>query len=214
MSDELLLRRELLAQALRLNESGLNQGTSGNLSVRFGDGLLVTPSGIPYETLTPEDLVLLRPDGSFRHHLQPSSEWRIHRDIYAHRDDVEAVVHAHPIHCTALAIHGMEIPAVHYMIAAAGGSTIRCAPYATYGTQELSDAVAVALEGRRACLLAHHGLIAVGNSLAKAMWLAIEVETLARQYVTALSIGKPPVLPDDEIARVVEKFRTYGLRTR
>lgn len=207
---ETALRRALIAQALKLEASGVNQGTSGNLSVRWGEGLLVTPSATPYETLAPEDIVHVRADGGFDHRLKPSSEWRIHRDVYAARPDAGAVVHAHPPYATALAIHGREIPAVHYMVAVAGGPTVRCAPYATYGTQALSDHALAALEGRQACLLAHHGMLAIGPTLARAMWVALELETLARQYWLALQLGPPPVLPDDEIARVVEKFKGYG----
>lgn len=210
--DETALRRELIAQALALNASGINQGTSGNLSVRWGEGMIITPSGTPYDTLAPEDLVFVRADGSHDHRLQPSSEWRFHRDIYGARPEVHAVVHAHPPHCTALAIQGREIPAVHYMVAISGGPNVRVGRYATYGTQELSEAALQALQGRTCCLLAHHGMIATGPTLARAMWVAIELEALARQYLLALQLGPPPLLPDDEIARVVEKFKGYGVR--
>lgn len=210
--DEHALRRELIAQALAMNASGINQGTSGNLSVRVAGGMLVTPSGVPYDTLAPDDLVLVNADGSYTHRLKPSSEWRFHRDIYAARPDVNAIVHAHPPHCTALAIQHREIPAVHYMVAISGGPTVRVGRYATYGTQELSDAALEALEGRHCCLLAHHGMIATGPTLARAMWVAVELEALARQYLLALQLGTPPVLPDDEIARVVEKFKGYGVQ--
>ena len=213
MSD-FALRQEIIARCLEMNASGLNQGTSGNLSARSGGGMLITPSGVAYEQLAPEDIVGMNLDGTYQHRLACSSEWRFHRDIYLARPEVNAVVHAHPTYCTALAICGMEIPAVHYMIAFAGGNSIRCAPYHTYGTQELSDAALVALEGRNACLLANHGMIAVGPTLPRAMWLAIEVEALARQYVTALQVGKPNILPEDEIARVAEKVRNYGLKSK
>ena len=214
MSQEFDHRREIIANCLKMNSSGLNQGTSGNLSVRWAEGMLITPSGIAYEQLQPEDIVFMSLDGRCEHALAPSSEWRFHRDIYVAKPEVRAVVHAHPTHCTALAIRGMEIPAVHYMIAACGGPTIRCARYHTYGTQELSVAAIEALEGRHGCLLANHGMIATGASLAKAMWLAIEMETLARQYILALQLGGPTLLPDAEIARVVEKFKGYGLKEK
>lgn len=214
MSQESDHRREIIAHGLKMNLSGLNQGTSGNLSVRWADGMLVTPSGIACDALQPEDIVFMRLDGSFNHPLAPSSEWRLHRDIYVARREVGAVVHAHPPHCTALAIRGMEIPAVHYMIACAGGPSIRCAGYHTYGTQELSLAALEALEGRTCCLLANHGMLATGADMARAMWLAIEMETLARQYILALQLGAPNILPDDEIARVVEKFRNHGLKEK
>jgi L-fuculose-phosphate aldolase len=214
MSKEFDHRREIIAHCLKMNASGLNQGTSGNLSVRWAEGLLVTPSGIAYDALQPEDIVYMKLDGSFDHPLAPSTEWRFHRDIYVARPDVNAVVHAHPTHCTALAIRGMEIPAVHYMIAASGGPTVRCAKYHTYGTQELSEAAIEALKDRTCCLLANHGMIATGTSMPKAMWLAVELETLARQYILSLQLGKPTVLPDDEIMRVVAKFKNYGLKEK
>jgi L-fuculose-phosphate aldolase len=214
MSQEYDHRRDIIAQCLKMNTSGLTQGTSGNLSVRWADGMLVTPSGIACDALQPEDIVHMKLDGSFDHPLAPSSEWRLHRDIYVARAEVGAVVHAHPTHCTALAIRGMEIPAVHYMIACAGGPNIRCAGYHTYGTHELSLAAIEALEGRTCCLLANHGMVATGANMAKAMWLAIEMETLARQYIVALQLGVPNILPDDEIARVVAKFKNYGLKEK
>lgn len=212
MSD-LALRQELIAHCLHMNASGLNRGTAGNLSVRCGEGLLITPSGVPYEQLEPADIVYMQMDGHYQHHLPASSEWRFHRDILQQRPHVNAVVHAHPMYCTTLAIRCMDIPAVHYMIAAAGGPSIRCAPYATFGTEELSIAALSALQDRHACLLAHHGLIATGPTLAKALWLAIEVETLAQQYFNTLLLGGPAILPDEEIERVMEKFKSYGLRT-
>lgn len=214
MSQEYDHRREIIGQCLRMNSSGLNQGTSGNLSVRWADGLLVTPSGIAYDQLQPEDIVYMTMDGKYDHPLAPSSEWRFHRDIYVAKPEVHAVVHAHPTHCTALAIRGMEIPAVHYMIAISGGSSIRCAGYHTYGTQELSAAAIEALKDRTCCLLANHGMIATGANMKKAMWLAIEMETLARQYIMALQLGGPNILPDAEIARVIEKFKNYGLKEK
>lgn len=197
-----------------MNALGLNQGTSGNISVRSPTGLLITPSGLPYDVMMPDDIVPMQLDGSHDHALAPSSEWRFHRDILAARPEIGAIVHAHPVHATAFAICGHDIPAVHYMIAAAGGSNVRCGAYATFGTPELSRAALAALEGRSCCLLANHGMIATGPTLDKAMWLAVEIETLCRQYALALQIGAPRVLPDDEIARVVEKFRSYGPRPR
>ncbi|HEY0525325.1 MAG TPA: class II aldolase/adducin family protein [Stellaceae bacterium] len=213
--DELgALRREIIAQSRKMNELGLNQGTSGNISVRIPDGLLITPSGVPYDELEPEDIVPMRMDGSWSHPLRPSSEWRFHLDILTSRPEVNAVVHAHPTYCTALAIRRQEIPAVHYMIAAAGGPSIRCAPYATYGTPELSANALKALEDRSACLLANHGLIAIGPTLTRAMWIAVEIETLAHQYILTLQLGGPVCLPDDEVQRVVEKFKDYGPRPK
>jgi L-fuculose-phosphate aldolase len=203
-------RQSIIDACMRMNTLGINQGTSGNISIRHGGGLLITPTSTPYEALRPEHIVYMDLDGSHDASQRPSSEWRFHRDILKARPDVEAVVHAHPTYCTALAIMGMEIPAVHYMIACAGGDTIRCAPYATFGTQELSEYAVKALEGRLACLLDHHGMIAVGPSLAKAMWLAVEVETLARQYHATLQIGKPPLLSKEEIEKVRVRMAGYG----
>ena len=203
-------RQSIIDACLRMNSLGINQGTSGNISLRHEDGLLITPTGTPYETMQPEQIVFMKLDGTVESNQRPSSEWRFHRDIIKARPEVNAVVHAHPPYSTILAIMGMAIPAVHYMIACAGGDTIRCAPYATFGTEELSQHAVAALEDRSACLLAHHGMIAVGPSLAKAMWLAVEVETLARQYHGCLQIGTPPLLSKAEIDNVLGRIAGYG----
>jgi L-fuculose-phosphate aldolase len=203
-------RQSIIDACLRMNSLGINQGTSGNISLRHEDGLLITPTGTPYETMQPEQIVFMRLDGTVETNQRPSSEWRFHRDIIKARPEVTAVVHAHPPYSTILAIMGMAIPAVHYMIACAGGDTIRCAPYATFGTEELSQHAVAALEDRSACLLAHHGMIAVGASLDRAMWLAVEVETLARQYHGCLQIGAPPLLPRAEIENVMGRMAGYG----
>ncbi len=208
--DDLDLRHAIIDACLEMERKGINQGTSGNISARSGEGMLITPTAMAYATMRPEDIVWMDFDGGVHGDRKPSSEWRFHLDTLAARDDVNAVVHAHPVHCTALAILGRPIPAVHYMIAAAGGPDIPCTPYATYGTRELADHVVAALMDRDACLMAHHGMMAVGGSLERALWLAGEVEVLAQQYCTALQIGDPPVLPDEEIARVVQKFKGYG----
>lgn len=205
-------RRAAVATCRRLNAAGLNQGTSGNLSVRVEGGLLITPSGVAYEQMEPEDLVELDADGSWHGRHRPSSEWRFHRDVLAARPEVEVVLHAHSTYATALACHERGIPPFHYMTAVAGGHDIRVADYACFGTQALSDAVLLALEGRTACLMAHHGLLTVGASLEQALALAVEVETLAKMYVHALAIGEPPHLPADEMDRVLERMRrmSYG----
>jgi L-fuculose-phosphate aldolase len=204
-------RQSIIDACLRMNRLGINQGTSGNISLRHGDGMLITPTSIPYEEMEPEQIVHMKlEDGSFDPAHRPSSEWRFHLDILRARPDVNAVVHAHPPYSTILAIMGMEIPPVHYMIACLGGDNIRCAPYATFGTQELSDYAVNALQDRLACLLAHHGMIAVGPSLTKAMWLAVEVETLARQYHGCLQIGTPPLLSKAEIENVRGRIAGYG----
>jgi L-fuculose-phosphate aldolase len=204
------LRREIIAACQDMNRRGINQGTSGNISARVAEGLLITPSGLPYDEMKPADIVLMKRDGTPVGRLKPSSEWRFHTSIMATRPEVGAVVHTHSMFATTLSCLGLEIPAVHYMIAAAGGSNIRCVPYITYGTQELADAALKALEGRNACLLSNHGMIVVGPTLKKAMWLAVEVETLAAQYWRALQVGKPNILTDAQIKTVMEKFQTYG----
>lgn len=212
MKKERKLRRAMVETCRAMNASGINQGTSGNLSARHGDGFLVTPSSLPYDVMTPDDIVSMAFDGTYAGR-RPSSEWRFHRDILRARPDVEAVLHCHSVYATTLACQHRAIPAFHYMVAVAGGTDIRCAPYATFGTQALSDAALVALEGRLACLLGQHGQIALGASLGKALWLAIEVETLARLYVQALALGEPPVLDDAEMERVMEQMRrmSYGM---
>ncbi|MBR1152668.1 class II aldolase/adducin family protein [Bradyrhizobium sp. JYMT SZCCT0428] len=204
-------KRQSIIDACRsMNALGINQGTSGNISLRHDAGLLITPTSVPYETMQPEQIVFMGLDGSFDAAPRPSSEWRFHLDILKARPEVNAVVHAHPPYSTILAIMGLEIPPIHYMIAVAGGDTIRCAPYATFGTQELSEHAVRALEDRLACLLEHHGMIAVGPSLSKAMWLAVEVEALARQYHGCLQIGTPRLLPKAEIKNVLGRIAGYG----
>jgi L-fuculose-phosphate aldolase len=203
-------RQSIIDHCLEMNANGLNQGTSGNISVRHDDGMLISPSGVPYNELVPEDVVYIAADGEAEGRLNPSSEWRFHLAILQSRADANAVVHNHSTYCTALAIRHMEIPALHYMIAAAGGNSIPCARYETFGSAELSKAIIEALEGRSACLMANHGMVACGPNLKKAMWLAVEVETLARQYVLSLQLGGPKLLSDAEVDRVLEKFKTYG----
>jgi L-fuculose-phosphate aldolase len=204
------LRRAMIETARRMNASGLNQGTSGNLGHRVESGFLVTPTGMGYDALAPEDIVFMRFDGTHEGRRLPSSEWRFHRDILAARPDVDAVLHAHAMFCTTLACLGRSIPAFHYMVAVSGAASIPCAPYATFGTEELSRHAVAALRDGNACLLANHGMIALGISLSKALKLAIEVETLAAMYWRALQIGEPTLLDDAEMRRVLEKFETYG----
>jgi L-fuculose-phosphate aldolase len=211
---EQAVRRAIIEACRFMNASGLNQGTSGNVSVRSGAEMLITPSAIPYDRLRPEMIAAMplgRGDGACRGPLKPSTEWRFHRDILAARPDVGAVVHAHPPHATALAIARRPIPPCHYMVAAFGGTDIRCAGYARYGTQALSDLAVAALEDRMGCLLANHGMIAVGPTLEKALWLAVELETLARQYCLSLAVGGPVLLSAAEIAEVKAAFAGYGL---
>jgi len=216
-SDELALRRAIIEKCRWMNASGLNQGTSGNISARHGSTMLITPSATPYESLEPEMVAampLAGKAGAWRGPLQPSSEWRFHFDIMKARPEVGGIVHTHSTFATVLAIARKPIPSCHYMIAAAGGTDIRVADYATFGTQALSNNALRALEGRTACLLANHGAIATGGTLEKAMWLAVEVETLARQYYHSLLIGGPRLLSREEIAETAAKFSTYGMQDR
>lgn len=206
--------RGAVVEAMReLSLTGLNRGSSGNISLRFGDSMLVTPSAVPPAELTP-DLVAMMDlsdeTGAWWGARPPSTEWRFHRDILRARPEVGAVVHAHSPHATVLAIGRRPIPAIHYMIAAFGGPTIRCADYATFGTAELSRAALVALEGRNGCLLANHGAITVAPTLARALWLAVELEALAFQYHHSLLLGDPVILSDEAIAETAAKFDGYG----
>lgn len=208
---EALLRRQLLQTARRLHEIGLSAAATGNVSVRCGEGLLITPSGVDYDEMRPEDAVLLDSQGKVLGGSgRPSSEWRIHCDLYRARPEFEAVVHSHSAYATAIACQRQPIPPFHYMVTRAGGNDIRCAEYATFGTQALSDNVLVALEERRACLLANHGQIAAGANLAAALRLAWEVEELARQYCHTLQMGEPVLLDAEELARVAAQFEDYG----
>ena len=206
------LRATLAESARQTVSHGLNKGSSGNVSVRLCDGFLITPSGLPNQTLGPGQLVNLRMDGQSTGNLKPSGEWRIHRDIYRVRPEVHAIVHAHSPHAVSLSCLRQGVPAFHYMVAAAGGKDIRCADYAAFGTQALSDAVLAALQGRRACLMANHGLVAVGVSLDAGLALAVEVEELCAQYWRAKLMGKPVLLTDAEIDEVLERFKHYGQR--
>ena len=212
------LRQQLVAVARRMNASGINQGTSGNLSARIPGGLLITPSSLPYDQMQPSDLVALDLAGrplagvAAAAGRRPSSEWRLHADILASRPEIESVLHCHSIHATALACHGRGIPPFHYMTAVAGGDEIRCAPYATFGTAELSQLAVEALGDRLACLLAQHGQVALGRSLDQALRIAIEVDTLAQMYLQALQLGEPPLLSAEQMAAVHQQFRSllYG----
>jgi len=210
-AQERTAREGVVAAARDLDALGLNRGTSGNVSCRFGGGLLITPSGVPTRDLTAEAIVPMGLDGSHPAGVKPSSEWRFHRDILVARPEIGAVVHAHPVYSTAFAMCGQDIPAVHYMIAAFGGPSVRCAPYAPYGTEALSHLALDALEGRSCCLLANHGMIASGSDLTRAVWLAQELETLCHQYAVARQVGTPQILSDAEINETVERLRGYGL---
>jgi L-fuculose-phosphate aldolase len=210
VSDSRALRMRIVATARKMNALGINRGKSGHVSARIDTGFLITPSALPYDETNPGDVVAVDFDGNATGPRRPSSEWRFHRDIYAARAEAAAIVHSHSPFATALACLDRDIPAFHYMVAVAGGSDIRCAPYATFGTQALSDYAVAALDGRNACLLSHHGMIALGASLESALALAVEVETLAEMYCHALSIGDPALLGEVEMRAVVDKFAAYN----
>jgi len=207
-----LLRRQLIETAQAMNSNGLNQGTSGNLSVRCDGGLLITPSGMSYAGLHEDDIVWMDYQGVCKGIRKPSSEWRFHAAIYQHRAEAEAILHAHPVNCAALACVGKGIPAFHYMVAVAGGKDIRCSGYATFGTPELSEHVIEAMKDRKACLMAHHGLTCFDKDLPGALALAVEIEQLAAMYVRILAMGEPEIIDDEEMARVLEKFSSYGVQ--
>ena len=206
-----MIRQEIIAAARLFNETGLSAGTSGNISVLMEGFFLITPSGIPYQDLVPEDIVEMDTEGVvISGARQPSSEWHFHRQIYISRMDANAVVHVHSPYATAIACTRQPIPAFHYQVAKIGGENIRCADYATFGTEELAINAITALEDRLACLLSNHGMIAVGTELKSALKTAQEVEELARQYYLSKQLGNPVILDEDEMQLNIEKFRSYG----
>lgn len=211
------LRADLVAKAKELDASGLNRGASGNLSVRCGDRMLITPSAVPYPTLT-ADMIAAMPledaYGSWEGPLKPSTEWRFHLDLMRERPDIDAVVHTHAPWCTVLSIARKPIPAVHYMMAAFGGSEIPVCDYACFGTAELSAHVIKTMEGRAGCLMANHGMLTVAATLNRACWLAHEMEALAHQHYHALLIGGGHVLSDAQIADTAKGFSSYGVQDR
>ena len=213
-SVEQTLRLEMVAAARKLVSLNLNRGTSGNIGVRHSSFFLVTPSGVATEDLSPAAMVAMDFSGATLAGARPSSEWRFHRDILLARAEIGAVVHTHSRYATALACMQREIPAFHYMIAVAGGDTLRCTPYALFGTQELSDLALRALQERKACLLGNHGLIALGRDLTEAVAMAVEVESLCEQYWSALQLGEPKLLSGSQMQAVLEKFKDYGQRSR
>jgi L-fuculose-phosphate aldolase len=207
---ERVLREEIVRTCRKMVELGINQGTSGNVSVRSGDRFLITPSGIPYDEMTAEQIAVMDENGKYFGPCEPTTEWRIHRGVLRARPDAGVVIHTHSMFSTTIACLRRAIPALHYYVAVGGGPTIRCAEYATYGTQELADNVLAALVERDACLLANHGLLVIGTTLGQTLRRTFDIEMLARQYVYAQQIGEPCILPDDEIERVRLKMRTYG----
>jgi L-fuculose-phosphate aldolase len=210
MNRDLAIRAEIVEALRSLAGLGLNRGTAGNVSVRGEGGFYVSPTGMGYTGMQPEHIVFVRWDGSFDGDVLPSSEWRFHRDVLRERAEFNAVVHTHSPHATAVSVLGHDIPAIHYMVTAAGGNSIRCAGYATFGTAALGEAILVALRDRRACLMAHHGMLAAHATLARALALAVTVEEMAELYLNVLPHGPLKLLSDDEMARVLEKFETYG----
>lgn len=204
------LREQLIATARAMQPAGLNKGTSGNVSVRHGDGFYITPTGMPYDRLVADDIPLMALDGSPVGRRKPSSEWRFHRDLYAARPEVGAVLHAHSPFAVSLACLRRDIPPFHYMIARFGGDSIRCADYAIFGSQALSDAALLAMLDRKACLLANHGLLVAGRDLDEALALAVELEELCEQYWRASQLGEPVLLSEGEMAEVMAQFAGYG----
>jgi L-fuculose-phosphate aldolase len=204
------MRIEIIKYAKLLNSKNLSALRSGNISVRYKDGFLITPSGKKYSTLKNKDIVFVSNKGKFdKKDGIPSSEWRFHQDIYISKKDAKAIVHAHSNWATAISTHGKSIPAFHYMVAMAGGNDIKCAKYATYGTRELSKNILKTLKNRSACLIGNHGQIAFGKNLSKAFELAEEVENLSSQYIKALKIGKPKILSTKEMNKVLSKAKNY-----
>ncbi len=210
------LREEIVNNCRKMNALGINQGTSGNISVRFEGRMLISPSAVPYDEMTADSIASMPLDdesGNWDGPMAPSTEWRFHHKLLRHRKEAEAVVHAHPTYCTTLAIARKPIPACHYMVAAFGGNDVKCSNYAKYGTEELSQHALEAMQKRMACLLANHGMIVIGESLAKAMWRAVELETIARQYYLSLLIGGPVLLNDAQIEETIQGFATYGAQS-
>jgi len=206
-------RKEVIKYSIKLNTTNLSPLRSGNISVRSTEnsveGFLITPSGKKYDTLKEEDIVFVSSDGNHDINLKPSSEWRFHKDIYLKKTDAKAIVHAHSPHATAVSAHGKDIPAFHYMIALAGGNSIKCAKYATFGTQELSDNIIDALENRKACLMSNHGQVAFGENLESAFELAEELENICHQYINTIKLGDPKILSSSEMDVILEKVKNY-----
>ena len=202
-------KKEVIKFAKMLNDKKLSALRSGNISLRYKNGFLITPSGQKYSSLKEKDIVFINLNGEFNKKQKPSSEWRFHQDIYISKKKAKAIVHSHSTNATALSTHNKKIPSFHYMVALAGGTDIKCAKYATYGTRELSKNILKALTNRSACLIANHGQIAFGSSLADAFELAEEVDNLAKQYIKSLIIGRPKLLTLNQMKKVLSKSKTY-----
>lgn len=203
-------RQSLIDASIDAEIQRINVGTTGNISIRAEDGMLITPSGIPPRQLLPETIVAMDLDGHWAGKIKPSSEWALHAAVYKARPEVHAVVHAHPDHCVALSCARIGLPAFHYMVAGFGGDDVRCSRYATFGSPELADVTVEALQGRTACLLANHGMITVGSTLAEAYGRALKLETLARQYMLCRSFTEPVLLNEKELVEVKQRYKTYG----
>jgi L-fuculose-phosphate aldolase len=203
-------RNAVIKTCLQMNADGINQGTSGNVSVRTDEGFLITASGIPYNKMKPVHVIEMDLEGNYRGEFLPSTEWRMHMDIFRARPEANAIVHVHSTYATALACLRKDVPAFHYMIGVTGGTSLRVSDYAEFGTQELSDTMLKAMAGRTACLLANHGQICFGPSLDKALWLAGEIEHLCHQYWAACLAGKPILLDETQMVSVLKRFKTYG----
>ena len=209
------LSKQIISACLKMREDGVNQGTAGNISVRFKDGMLITPSGMPYEIMKPEDIVFVNSKGGAEKDKIPSSEWRFHLSILKDNPNFNAVIHNHAVYSSMVSILNIDyIPAIHYMVGVAGGNKIPCAKYATYGTQELCDNISIAMKGYKACILNNHGLVASDETLQKAYHVMMEVENLARLYIGVKTIGDFSILPDSEMEIVLEKFKNYGLNVK
>ena len=206
-------RKEVIKYSIKLNTTNLSPLRSGNISVRSiennVEGFLITPSGKKYDTLKEEDIVFVSSDGNHDTNLKPSSEWRFHKDIYLKKAEAKAIVHAHSPHATAVSAHGKDIPAFHYMIALAGGDSIKCAKYATFGTQELSNNIINALENRKACLMSNHGQVAFGENLESTFELAEELENICHQYINTIKLGEPKILSSSEMDVILDKVKNY-----
>ena len=201
---------QIIKYANMLNSEKLSTLRSGNVSLRYKNGFLITPSGVKYSSLKVDDIVFVSLDGKFDETKnKPSSEWRFHKDIYSSKNEANAIVHAHSTHATAVSAHNKDVPAFHYMVALAGGNDLKCAKYATFGTQELSDNIINALKNRKACLMSNHGQVAFGDNLEQAFELAQEVENICHQYINAIKIGKPKILSSSEMDVILEKVKNY-----
>ncbi|WP_298961496.1 class II aldolase/adducin family protein [uncultured Roseibium sp.] len=209
------LRQAIIDTSKEMNRRGINQGTSGNISVRAGKKMIITPSGVPYDRMTPDMLatVPIQGKGKAKGPFPPSTEWQFHQALLRNKPDMHAVVHAHPVHCTALSINRMAIPACHYMVAIFGGNTVPLADYALFGSDELSEHVTGAMTSRHGCLMANHGAVVVGETLEKALWRMEELEVLAHAYIVSQSVGKPHILSEEQIDEVLGAVANYGIKS-